>query len=707
MPKVGKTYTSLYKQAVAFNQMGWSCIPLRGEADLSHAKAPALASWKAYQTRLPNQNELQNWFVSSQCSAIGVVLGNISGIVVIDIDSPQMAEAFAQCFPKLTDTFTVRSGYRCLPHYYFAIDSDRAVYPIYGEGIELKADGQYIVAPHSWIGGKHWQIVNQEPPLKLSEADLSDLTAFIGSSSQKTQESPDKVDFTNLGHSDVSGAYLVHLYHKLAASIGRNNALFRVGCFARDRGWTQDTIKSVLVEIHAKFQSKDGSSRESVTNRRREALRTLASVFSRPGRKVSTSPKLARIVPNVLREYLLQSELDHVARVLDGLMLAAITPCTILTAASIYENVRHYGIGRNTVYAALRDGKMVFKSPHTPQLQTANAVKPSHKITNQCLIGRDSNPVKMAGRKCNVFVMPDLNDLCHQLDLENRGGDLLNPDDLKSPRAYRAAMHKALIKRSPGNYPRRWLAQRLGVSETTCRRYERQFNIHVVPTFHSQNLHWLNLEKVLPDDPEPGQFIQDDQGRRFPALASIARRLLAQKRSVFFRRQDANYYCVVEDENLPARSSSNQAPKPTSELKLWPRIIVKSNTQNQNAPIRNSQIAQSAACTPQTIGETAHNTQVDDTLLDRIYRTLRQRNPQRAMSRKRINQLIEHYGGALLERALVVLRSKSDIRNPSGFLIGWLRYQTGEAAEKVADKSASEDWLTRFKKSPYAQYCVF
>ena len=79
--------------------MGWSCIPLRGDNDPTRAKAPALSTWKVYQTRLPAASEIEKWFQSEKHPVAGIVLGKVSGIVVIDIDSPEMAHSFVERFP--------------------------------------------------------------------------------------------------------------------------------------------------------------------------------------------------------------------------------------------------------------------------------------------------------------------------------------------------------------------------------------------------------------------------------------------------------------------------------------------------------------------------------------------------------------------------------------------------------------------------------
>src|SRR5262245_22163022 len=59
---------------------GFSAIPIGPN------KRPAIASWKAYQTRLPTREEWTGWVASRRCG-LAIVLGSVSGNAeVIDFD---------------------------------------------------------------------------------------------------------------------------------------------------------------------------------------------------------------------------------------------------------------------------------------------------------------------------------------------------------------------------------------------------------------------------------------------------------------------------------------------------------------------------------------------------------------------------------------------------------------------------------------------
>ena len=50
---------------------------------------PRLTSWRVYQTRLPTEGELDQWFTTWPNANIGILCGRLSNLLVIDCDSPQ------------------------------------------------------------------------------------------------------------------------------------------------------------------------------------------------------------------------------------------------------------------------------------------------------------------------------------------------------------------------------------------------------------------------------------------------------------------------------------------------------------------------------------------------------------------------------------------------------------------------------------------
>ena len=738
-----------------FARLGWPVIPLNGDFRPQAAKAPALPAWRAYQHRRPGREDLRRWFDEQGHTAAGVVLGKISGLLVLDLDSEERAEAFVRECPDLAQTFTVRSGLRGLPHYYFRAPAGMDIPGRNGEGAELRSSGQYVVAPGSRIGGATWRVIDDREPRILTRADLNRLLRFVRPTvpqiqDQAVTELPAASTETAGWVAPGESALLRHYAH-LAGQMGRNNALFAVGCWARDYGWSLDDLMMVLVPAHVHFRAADEHPAESAVARRQEARATLASVYSRPARPVDEARQSAMPgLPNAVREKLLQLGLERVARVLDGLLLAGFRAGQRFTAAQAQRALTVYGLGRNAIRAALKAvfGDASPASPLDPPTTPANAAKRCAEETKQCLFGRVANPVKTPGRPAEVYVVPAIGELCDRLALTGKArtlGDALRPEDLASPAAYRLALHTALIRRAPGRYPRRWQARRLGISAATVRRYERRAGVQVTPVYQSTPLGWRSINRLLTDEPPPGRFIEDEAGRRYPALPSLARRLLAQGRQLMFRRQDANHYrlgsqdcCGPQQlEETPLFEKSGQklshlrrvAPQSEGSAPVVRIDVVAVNCsgpqQSEKAPLfekSGQKLSHLRRVAPQSEAS-ASEVRIDvagekcsgpqhfaGDAGERLYATLRQLDPNHALTRRLARRVVQAYGAGLVQRGLDTLASRANVRRPAGFLLAWLRAERPAVKAPVQRRQAAarEDsaaWIERLRQSPYLD-CV-
>lgn len=734
---------SIYQRAWNLVQQQCSLIPLVGDKFPERAKSPAIPSWKAYQHRLPTQRELDVWFNKQHHTAMGIVLGRVSGLVVLDIDDAESASRFCDVFPELTQTFTVRSGNRQLPHYYFAIPSEMTVTPMNGRGCELRSDGQYVVAPGTVVGKASWDIAHDHPLKVLSQDDVRRLRAFmgdrhlaVGSKADTRVSGAKNTHVTEPTTSDGQQVHqpndrqLISLYRRLVYQSGRNNALFNASCYARDYGWTQAQVINVLVDVHVTHPPIGMHKPETPRQRMSEALRTIASVFKRPPRVTQPTQNKAHTkqLPNVLREYLLQNDMANVARVLDGLLMVGITAGDKFTAAIAYAVLKQFGIGRNTIFVALKtllpQDQPIFtqaagtagaetSSPLDPPSLVAYAAAHSADDTNQCLIGRVAKPGKKRGRPMRVFVMPDIEKLCEILKLDaSHGGDTLQPEDLASPSSYRAAMHVALIQRSPGCYARSWQAQRLGISKDSCRRYERVAGVEVRPVFREWPLTWKAIDRTLSPDPVPGSFIEDQYGKRYPPLPAIARKLLTTNKQLTFKAQQTNFYGVPPpvqwtrlEDNSPEISAQSDATKGTAwvnphedERTVLPvnlkslqadecavmvkgTIIVRERSDVEQLVLSSQRVeTESAKSTPSKTSNrhTPEKIHATPSTVEYLYESLRAISTDHAMTKKNADKLVQQYGDALIKRGIAVVKNRRNIRNPSGFLKVWLRSEHGK-----------------------------
>ena len=136
------------------------------------------------------------------------------------------------------------------------------------------------------------------------------------------------------------------------------------------------------------------------------------------------------------------------------------------------------------------------------------------------------------GRPRHHFVMPSNAELCRLFRVKMTTSDPLSREDLTSARQTRMALHRELIKRRPGSYPQRWLAQRLGVTSAPSAPITSLFPSTAAPCF------WKHPSTGKPSSacpsmkPLQGAFLQTRQGKKYPALRIIASQLLANGHSL-------------------------------------------------------------------------------------------------------------------------------------------------------------------------------
>ena len=126
---------------------GWSILPLR-----ARDKRPLLG-WEPLQSSRPSADQVSDWFKHWPDANIGIVTGEISNLIVLDIDPAHGGDASLDRlerelgqFPVTIEAITGGEG----RHLYFAhpggLIRNRTGL---AQGIDLRGDGGYIVAPPS------------------------------------------------------------------------------------------------------------------------------------------------------------------------------------------------------------------------------------------------------------------------------------------------------------------------------------------------------------------------------------------------------------------------------------------------------------------------------------------------------------------------------------------------------------------------------
>ena len=467
--------------AQSYLALGYVVIPV-------YDNKVAAVEWKPYQRRRPTETEFQQWFVRQQHTNVAIVTGTISRLVVLDFDDPALFQQFKARYDDLAGTRTIqtRRGY----HLYFHLPPQLFLPSRKLTGIDLLSDGRYAIAPPSTIDGYTYKVVCGGQPKTLGLHDITRIQGFLDSlikpitghlehSPRLMASSPSKAGYFELPKT-ISGD-LVGLYCYLAPRQGRNEALFKVSLRARDAGWDVTQTVALLADKHVQQHPNDKHCAESDYQRRREAEKTIHSVFSRPARMITVSESIQ--LPNTVREALLRCRQTGVVRVIEGLRLKGVQPgqsFAVKHAVSLLKGI----VGRDSVYKAL-DANL---SPSPRTLTHANAAKDQKdNKTTKCFVVNPSKSEKSPRhRPARVFVMPGNAELAAKLGVNlSRVSDPIVEDDLLSAKKTRQAVHRELIKRRPGQYPASWLAVRLGVSVCTEQRYNREIPITVMPIYRN------------------------------------------------------------------------------------------------------------------------------------------------------------------------------------------------------------------------------
>ena len=153
------------QSALEYAKQGWAVIPLKPNTKRSRV------FWKRFQKIRPPEFDISAWWDRWPKANIGLICGNISGHVVLDIDPRNGGEA-PEGLPETLVVDTPSGG----EHYYFKIPEDESGIirsGIIGPGIDFIAEGEFVVAPPSIIDGKQYQYQHQ--------ALVADLTFMVES----------------------------------------------------------------------------------------------------------------------------------------------------------------------------------------------------------------------------------------------------------------------------------------------------------------------------------------------------------------------------------------------------------------------------------------------------------------------------------------------------------------------------------------------
>ena len=450
--------------------------------------------------------EIERGF-KEKVTALGIVCGRVSKLLVIDFDDVLRYQRFCRHLPQYAETYTVKTkrGF----HLYFRTGEKVPSHQF--DGGDIKGERSYVVAPPSRIESFVYRCVKDIEQLKIGKSDVDQLLNYFHVSSAMHSVAGRQV----LRQEDID---LKRLYRRLAPRIGRNNALYRTASMARDAGEKMDWAEKELLTIHVEAPGRPGHKSESFAERWQEGRRTIASAFS----KRSSLAKGSDTVPNSIRETLLKRQGSTiVARLLDIFNLAGWQPDAFFTQGDAVKLGQRFGLNRKSVMQAL-----------TGDLSSYDG---RHIISRRYVEYLDIGGLKRRGRGRPLelaYQAPSVSRLLSVLKVGRTPGDRMDIEDVRTAKSYRMAVHREYIRRLSPRSSLSVLAARLGLNERTIRRYNRALQVRLTACVGRLELRRGTLA-CLPQrswrggrNTTNGVWLEADDGRRLPAWRHIGAKLL-------------------------------------------------------------------------------------------------------------------------------------------------------------------------------------
>lgn len=142
--------------AFRYIERGWSIIPIKPKS-----KLPMVASWKDYQTKRATREDALEWWGKHPQAGIALVCGQISGVIVVDIDKKDNVKPHGLVLSG--PTLAARSGGGG-DHYFYKWRKGLVGAKVgFREAVDIRSDGSYIIiSPSIHPSGKSYEWVTDE-----------------------------------------------------------------------------------------------------------------------------------------------------------------------------------------------------------------------------------------------------------------------------------------------------------------------------------------------------------------------------------------------------------------------------------------------------------------------------------------------------------------------------------------------------------------
>jgi hypothetical protein len=217
----------MFEDARFYRDLGFSQLPLYG-------KVPAILEWKHLTRRHPSDEELALWFQKTRHN-VGIICGKISGIAVLDADSPETAERLLRELPKTPMMTETAKGF----HLFYRLHQGQHVPPrvrVNQLMLDVRGEASYVVAAPSI----HPE--TRKPYRRIGSWDLNNVPYF--SDSWVEADAPSPAVYRKSVRNPLS--YIAKI--RAVQGSGGSNATFRAACVLRDAGLSEAEALAALIE---------------------------------------------------------------------------------------------------------------------------------------------------------------------------------------------------------------------------------------------------------------------------------------------------------------------------------------------------------------------------------------------------------------------------------------------------------------------------